>query len=137
MAFAVHLNSYVLVILCALMWYGDRQLSAQHAEECQGDMLPIVAGRHMSPIVADRRGNFNNIIFTVMYEREGDHRLFLQSYAKISVLHRANQTVRRTGIVRISLPAKSQISKYISARYGVRYGTVLRLRSCRLISELF
>jgi hypothetical protein len=37
MAFAVHLTSYVLVILCALLWHGDRQLAAQHAEECQGD----------------------------------------------------------------------------------------------------
>jgi hypothetical protein len=67
MAFAVHLTSYVLVILCALLWYVDRQLAAKHAEECQGDMLPVAT---------DRRGNFNNRIFTVMYEREGDRRLF-------------------------------------------------------------
>ncbi len=100
MAFSVHLNSYVLVILCALLWYGDRQLAAKHAEECQGGMLPIATDRLE---FGKQRGEILIIIC-----------------AKISVLHRANQTVWRTGIVRIRLPAKSQISKSFSARYGVR-----------------
>jgi hypothetical protein len=86
MAFAVHLNSYVLVILCALLWYGDRQLAAKHAEECQGDMLPIAT---------DRRGNFSIKIFTVMYDLEGDHRLFLQSYAKILFF---TERTKRSGV---------------------------------------
>jgi hypothetical protein len=69
----------------ALFWHGDRQLAAKYAEECQGDILPLT----------DRKGNFNNRIFTVMYEREGDRRLFSKVILKFLFF---TERTKRSGV---------------------------------------